>query len=479
MNENISWTNRDVLAATQGQFLFGGREETFSGIAIDSRTIQPGQLFVAIRGRSHDGHLFIEKAVKSGARGLLVERDFAEEARDFLERIDASCIAVDDTVRALGRLGRYRRRLMGLPVVAITGTNGKTTTKEMVAGVLAGKYRALATAGNYNNEIGVPLTLLRLEKKHQVAVLELGMNAPGEIDRLARICEPDVGLVLNVGAGHLAGLGDIDGVAAAKSELVTALGEKAVALLNADDPRVLAMAQKTAARVVTWGTGADADIRAVRVKKTARGTNLDIAFFGEQPTLNVQICCRGSHLVANALAAAAVGHVLDVPAAAVKAGLETFVPVAGRLVTTETAAGFVIMDDTYNANPGSSVVAIDELAEAAVPGRRIMVFGDMYELGRGAREMHRQIGRRAAERGVDKIFAVGEFAGAVAEGALAGGMPPADIFLGDKAEINGRLLDMVGAGDRVLVKGSRGMAMETIVAALMRQGQQAVTTEKG
>ena len=479
MNEDISWTNRDVLAATEGQFLFGGREETFSGIAIDSRTIQPGQLFVAIRGRSHDGHLFIEKAVKAGARGLLVSRDFAEEARGFLERIDASCIAVEDTVRALGRLGRYRRRLMGLPVVAITGTNGKTTTKEMVAGVLSGKYRVLATAGNYNNEIGVPLTLLRLRKEYQVVVLELGMNAPGEIDRLTRICEPDVGMVLNVGAGHLAGLGDIDGVAAAKRELVAALGEKAIALLNADDARVLAMAEKTAARVVTWGTGEDADIRAVRVEKTDRGVNLDLVFPGGQPHLNVQICCCGSHMVANALAAAAVGHVLAVPAAAIKAGLEAFVPVTGRLVTMETAAGFVIMDDTYNANPGSSAAAIDELAEAAVPGRRILVFGDMYELGEGSRDMHRQVGRRAADRGIDKIYATGEFAGAVAEGALAGGMSPADIVRGSKVEINGRLLDAVGPGDRVLVKGSRGMAMETIVAALMRQGQQAVTTEKG
>ncbi|MFP4038938.1 MAG: UDP-N-acetylmuramoyl-tripeptide--D-alanyl-D-alanine ligase [Desulfosudaceae bacterium] len=478
MSEKTPWTNRDILTATGGKIRYG-REDVYQGVTIDSRTARPGQLFVALRGKTHDGHLFIEKALRQGVRGLLVEQDYARKEAAYLEGIEATCIEVDDTTRALGRLGRFRRRLMGLPVVAITGTNGKTTTREMTTGILARHFRVLAPAGNYNNEIGVPLTLLRLEKDHQVGVLELGMNAPGEIKRLAGICEPDIGVVLNVSAGHLEGLGNIEGVAAAKSELVAALGDKSAAVLNADDPRVLGMADKACARVVTYGRRESADVRAVRMEKKAPGLLIGIEFPGRRKSLSVQLSSGGEHMISNALAAATVGFLLDIQEQDIKAALEDFGPVAGRLVVTETAAGFTIVDDTYNANPDSAAVAIDELVAAYGGGRRILVFGDMLELGEHAREMHREIGHLAAARGIDKIFAAGEFAGEVAEGARLGGMSPAAVAAGSKAAITRLLLEIIRPGDRVLVKGSRGMAMETVVVQLMELGQDPGLTEKG
>ncbi len=470
MVDKMVWTGPDVLAATEGEPICGTGDFVFSGVSIDSRTITPSQLFVAVRGERHDGHDYINEVQKKGVAGFVFDKARRPVVTETLDAADNLGVAVDDTVRALGGLGRYQRRRSGLIVAAITGTNGKTSTKEMTARILEQQYRVLATAGNNNNEIGVPLTLLRLEATHQVGVLELGMNAPGEIARLTGICEPDIGVVLNVGEGHLAGLGNIDNVARAKGELIEMMDEKGAAVLNADDPRVLKMAEMACGRVMTFGQTDRADVRAINVRQTAAGSAFDIRFADLEAVLPVRLNAGGLHLVHNALAAAAVGRLMDVAPAAIARGLANFAPVSGRMTVISTRTGYTVVDDTYNANPGSMRAAIATVTALAGQNRRLLVLGDMFELGAQAADLHEAVGRWAAESGTDLLFAVGEFAENVAAGAIGAGMAKDGINLGGKEQVVDILADAVRPGDWILVKGSRGMGMETIVAALVRTG---------
>lgn len=470
MAVNMVWTGPDVLAATEGELACGAGDFFFTGVSIDSRTISPSYLFVAVKGKTHDGHDYINEVLEKGVAGVIVEKS---RRPTVVERIKASgglCVAVEDTVRALGALARYRRRQAGLIVVAITGTNGKTSTKEMTARVLEQRYHVLTTAGNYNNEIGVPLTLLRLDASHQVGVLELGMNAPGEIARLTGICEPDIGVVLNVGEGHLAGLGSIEGVARAKGELVEMMGKNGAAVLNADDPRVLRLAEKAGGRVVTFSRGDRGDVRALNFQQTETGCAFDLLFSGQEESVPVRINGCGSHLVSNALAAAAVGKLMDVPLQAIGKGLEQFTPVPGRMNIIRTKAGFHVVDDTYNANPASMRAAIEAVREKRGQNRGFLVFGDMYELGGQAGAMHQAVGNWAAASGASMLFAVGDFAETVAEGAADAGMAKERIVTGTKERVTAALSGYVRSGDWILVKGSRAMAMETVVAAIVKEG---------
>ena len=474
-DNNLIWTGPDVLAATGGEPLCGDGLFRFTGVSIDSRTIDPGQLFVAIKGKRHDGHEYITDVLAAGVSGFIVERTCPASAVARIKTAGGLCLAVEDTIRALGALARFRRRKAGLPVVAITGSNGKTSTKEMTARVLEQRYDVLATAGNFNNEIGLPLTLLRLAASHEAAVLELGMNAPGEIARLTAICEPNIGVVLNVGEGHLAGLGGIEEVARAKGELIEAMGAAGTAVLNADDPRVLKMAERATGRVVTFGQNGHGDVRGLDYRQDGGTCLFDMVFAGEGDRLSVRLNGCGRHLVSNALAAAAAGKLLDVPPAAIKEGLEKFVPVAGRLTIIPTRSGFWVVDDTYNANPASMRAAMAAVASLKGDGRGLLVLGDMLELGQRAAELHREIGRRAAESGAALLFVVGDFAPVVAEGAVGAGMDRERITAGSKAEIIAALTSAVRPGDWVLSKGSRAMAMETVTAAVVAAGGGAVT----
>ena len=470
MAAKMVWTGPDVLAATEGELVCGSGDFCFSGVSIDSRAVKPSHLFVAIKGQHHDGHDYLAEALGKGVAGFVVAKSCPSPLIERIKSTGVFCLAVNDTVRALGALARYRRRQSGLIVVAITGTNGKTSTKEMTARVLEKRYRVLATAGNYNNEIGLPLTLLRLDDSHQVGVLEMGMNAPGEIARLTGICEPDIGVVLNVGEGHLAGLGNIDNVARAKGELIDMMGGNGAAVLNADDPRVLAMADKAAGRVVTFGQGSRGDVRATRIRAEDGGFVFDMLLPGQNVPASVRLKSCGRHLVSDALAAAAVGMLLNVPATSIVEGLGRFVPVSGRMTVIKTKAGFYVVDDTYNANPDSMRAAIETLK--ALRGRRpaFLILGDMYELGAQAAFMHKAVGKCTAESGVDMLLAVGEFAEIMAEGAVGAGMAKEKIVCGTKDRVVATLTAAVRTGDWVLVKGSRAMTMETVVAAIVEAG---------
>jgi len=354
-------------------------------------------------------------------------------------------------------------------VVAITGSNGKTTTKEMTAAILAARAPCLKTEGNLNNQYGLPLTLLRLEARHRAAVVEIGMNHAGEIKPLAEIAAPTVGVVTNVGTAHIEHLGSLDAIAREKGALFEALGAEASAVANADDPRVLALLARTPARAVTFGCSADADVRAEQPTASPAGVSFElIAPAGRAP---VRVAGVGRVPVMNALAAAAAALCAGADLDDVGRGLAAYRPPAGRLERLSLPSGAVLLNDSYNANPQSLEVALRSLAELKGAGRGIAVLGDMGELGSFAAEAHRQAGRRVGELGLDALFALGERAEQVAAGAREAGLDPARTWTGRDADaLAAQLRAALRPGDWVLVKGSRAMRMERIVAALAEPG---------
>ena len=461
----LPWTVDEILKATGGELLCGDRSRGFEKVGIDSRNISAGDLFVAIVGEVHDGHRFAKDVVKQGIGGLVVARDKAGEmpiADWQTGRI--ACVAVSDTLRALGDLAAFHRSRTDVAVVAITGSNGKTTTRQMTAAVVAKKFNTLSTIGNYNNQIGVPLTLLRLAPEHAWAVVELGTNSPGEIARLARICAPDIGVITNIGPAHLEGLGSLDGVMNEKGQLIDHLKTEGRAVLNADDRRVFKIAERTDRKVLLFGFSETAGIRASAVHETAGGTSFSLDL--PQESLGVDLKVPGRFMVTNALAAAAVGHLLELSAEEIKSGLEAIKPAWGRMNIFQTAGGIHIIDDTYNANPDSMQAAITTLNGLRANNRSVFVAGDMLELGGRAESLHKQVGGWVAAADIDKLMITGEFADAVASGAADAGMNRDDIFTGSRDEILDALKDSLHPGDWVLIKGSRGARMDTIVEGL-------------
>ncbi|OQX64063.1 MAG: hypothetical protein B5M56_01095 [Desulfococcus sp. 4484_241] len=471
MTPDLLWKAAEVARAAEGRLLSGSGETHFDRIVINSRLIEEKDLFVAIKGTRHDGHDFVAEVIGKGVRGVVVEHSGAPALMPMLESRGAVCVAVEDTTVALGRLARYRRRIVGPKVVAITGTSGKTTTRAITEAVCGRACRVLATHGNLNNAIGLPLTLLRLEMEHQLAILELGTNSPGEIAALAEICEPDIGVVLNVGPGHLQGLGSVEGVAREKGTLLEALDrESGVAVLNFDDPLVSGMADRASCRVIGYGLSKRADVRALSVKRGQRWLEFELFIRESGERVDVRLPCAGMFMVSNALAAAAVGCTLGIGAQEIKAGLERFVQVPGRMAIRNTRAGFTVVDDSYNANPSSVAAAISGLIDLKGDGRGILVMGDMLELGDHAADMHGKTGAVAVESGVDMICATGDFAKAVADGAVSAGMAPEKIITGSKDKIVNCLRSVLRDGDWVLVKGSRAMRMESVVSDLLALG---------
>jgi UDP-N-acetylmuramoyl-tripeptide--D-alanyl-D-alanine ligase len=459
-------TFQDILEATGGRLVQGRAETAFAGLSIDSRTIAPGEAFVAIRGETHDGHGFLPQVLAGGtASGVVVAADRLDGLGATLgARPQAACVAVADTTRALGDIAARHRRRSAAAVAAITGSNGKTSTRRMTAAVLARRFAVLEPARNLNNQIGVPLTLFRLEPRHQWAVLELGTSMPGEIARLAEICRPDVAVVTNVGPAHLERLGSLEGVAAEKGALVAGLAPGGRAVLNADDPRVAAMAAGLGGDVLMFGLAQSAGVRAAAIRETPTGLEFDLLVGGAGPRVRLE--AFGRVMVHNALAAAAVGTLLGLSPEELRAGLESFRPVPGRMGVTALPGELHLIDDTYNANPASMRAAVETLAALRGSGRALLVTGDMRELGPEAVRLHRELGRLAAEARVDRLFVCGGHAADVASGALAAGMPAAAIATGSRDEIRDALLGAVRPGDWVLVKGSRAMGMESIVRAL-------------
>ena len=461
----IPWTTKEILDATGGELLCGDPLRSFAGVSIDSRSITPDDFFLAIAGESHDGHGFAPAVVDQGIGGLVISRHKTEglPVAAWQEK-DISCITVDDTTRALGDLAAFNRRRTDVTVAAITGSNGKTTTRKLTAGVVARQFNSLATAGNFNNQIGLPLTLLELESAHQVAVVEMGTNNPGEIARLAEIALPDIGVLTNVGPAHLEGLGSLEGVKREKGDLIKGLNRGGKAVLNADDPRVLQLADEAQHDVLLYGQSPKAAIRAEEIKEEDQSTSFLLLL--KQEGVEVRLNAPGQYMVSNALAAAAVGFLLEIPAAQIKAGLESFTPVSGRMNICHLANGIHIIDDTYNANPDSMHAALATLDQMRSGSRGIFVAGDMLELGARAPELHSRLGALAAENRISRLYASGEYASNVREGALNQGMPSPDTLTGSRQEIIEDLKSFLQPGDWVLVKGSRGMAMEVVVEGL-------------
>jgi UDP-N-acetylmuramoyl-tripeptide--D-alanyl-D-alanine ligase len=452
------------LARDCGGTLRGDAETRVSGVSSDTRLLEPNQLFIAIRGTAFDGHQFVAEAVAKGARAVLVSSDGVDAG-------NAAVIRVEDTVLALGSLAKAHRSRFQGPVIAVTGSNGKTTTKEMCASILeAAGHRVRRSPGNYNNEIGLPLSILGLVADDNVLVVELGMNHPGEIDALGAIASPTVGAITQIAPAHLGPMGSVEAIASAKGELLERIRSEGVAVLNADDPLVMGQAGRFSGRVVRFGTGPEAEVRAGSIEPTAVGTRFELAT-GRGST-EIELHTPGRHQVWNALcavAAAAAADAADAPdarlLAAARSGLARFRPVAGRLVLSRTASGITLLDDSYNANPVSVEAALRALAEIEGAARRIAILGDMLELGPEGSDLHAQTGSAAAHAGVDLLVTVGELSRETASAARRGGIEEI-VEVSDAKAAASFLRSCVRSGDAVLVKGSRGMKLEAVVRAL-------------
>ena len=470
MTKSVPWHFSSIIKAVHGELLYGellygDTEHSFAGISIDSRTISRGDLFVAIKGQNYDGHNFIADAVENGAAGLLVSKsEIAGDRYKKWIKKGIVCFAAENTIDALGDIAALNRKQANISVVAITGSNGKTTTKEMTALVLSQRFNTLSTKGNYNNKIGLPLTIFRLDASHKWAVLELGMSKPGEISRLAEICKPDIGVITNIGTAHLEGFDSIEGIARAKGELLEHIGKNGTAVLNADDPRLLDLADKIQHDLLFFGFHENAGVRAQNIKQEAFGLSFRLMLPGETTLVNLK--SYTPVFVSNALAAAAAGHLAGLNAGEIKSGLEKFHPVNGRMNIIKTRKGFHIIDDTYNANPCSMKVAINALQTLKGRGSGILVAGDMLELGKDAGLIHQEIGAMAAAGDISRLYITGTFADDVAKGAHTKGLQSKKILIGTKEEILDDLTNRVKPGDWILVKGSRALCMEAIVEEL-------------
>ncbi len=454
------WTLADAARASAAVVERRGTRSGFVRVTTDTRAIRGGELFVALAGERHDAHDFVGDAVAAGAAGVVVARPVELPAAD-----DVSVLRVADTLRALQDLAADLRRRVDPTVLAITGSNGKTTTKEMLAAVLAaaaGEASVLKTSGNLNNLVGVPLTLLGLAGGERHAVIEMGMNAPGEIRRLTEIADPDVGLITNVGPAHLEGLGSIAGVARAKGELFAHMRPTGVAIVNAEDSHVAALGDAFAGRVVRFGEGGE--VRAEGVRSDERGAAAFRLLVGTDG-VEVALQIPGRHNVMNALAAAAAATAVGVAPAAIAAGLAAATPVGGRMRVVRLANGVTVVDDSYNANPASVAAALRSLVEAPAR-RRIAVLGDMLELGAASAEQHRAVGRLAGTLGLAALYLHGNFAPETARGAADGMGPSAIHIAANHAAIADALRAETRDGDWVLVKGSRGQRMEEVVRLL-------------
>src|SRR5579863_174654 len=426
-----------------------------AGISIDSRTVKPGELFVAIRGPRHDGHNFVAAALAQGVAAAVVERDRAAE---YPPEIRGRLLAVDDTLRALQELARsycdaWRNAKAARRVAAVTGSAGKTTTKEILAALLAARFRVLKSEGNLNNEYGLPLQLLRLDEADEAAVVELGMSHAGELKRLAEIARPDVGVVTRVAPVHLEFFASVDAIALAKRELIEGLaGRDSVAVLNADDPRVARFAEVAPGRVVTFGVSESADFRAENIQdRGLHGTEFDFIAQGQRARLSLPLA--GRHNVSNALAALAAASVWGVGAAEAKEVFPKLEATGMRGRVLQYGAGFTVINDCYNSNPVALAAMVELLANTPAAGRHILAAGEMLELGPTSAELHREAGRAAAASGkLAWIIGVQGDAENLVRGAVESGHPATQAkFFATSAEAGEFLGSLLAAGDLLLV----------------------------
>jgi UDP-N-acetylmuramoyl-tripeptide--D-alanyl-D-alanine ligase len=455
-------TAAEACQAMGGSLARGEGSVVARAVSTDSRRPVADALFIALRGPNHDGARYAAAAVGAGARIVALSRAAWQAGLAGALPPEVAVVLVEDPLEALGRLAGWHRRRHAARVVGVTGSNGKTSTKEMIASVLGGPPGVLATRGNLNNLVGMPLCLLGLGGEHHHAVLEMGMNAPGEIARLAAVARPEVGVVTNVHPVHLEGLGTLQAVAEAKGELIAALGPDAVAVLNADDPYVLKQGGRGPARRVTFGASPAADVRVLASRQAEHGLGIELSVGGRP--LAVDLPRLGLHHAMNAAAAAAVGWVEGVAPEQIAARLVSAPRPPMRLERLDVLGAHLLVD-CYNANPRSMQAALQTLVEVAGPGSRWAVLGDMLELGEASEQLHRQVGRAAAEAGLDGLCAFGPEARHLAAGALEAGLGDVEHVLEIEAALEW-LRGRCARGGWVLLKGSRGMRLERLARAL-------------
>ena len=444
-------STKDILEATGGALACGDAATDYSGVSTDSRKIDNGSLFIAIKGPNFDGHDFIGEAKKKGAAGALVSLDVKPAAADF------PVIKVKDTVKALGDIAKFHRRRFDIPVIALTGSNGKTTAKEMLALILSEKYDVLKNEGTENNFIGVPQTLLKLDESRDIAVVELGTSHFGEIAYLADIVQPNCGMIINIGPSHLEFFGSVENVRKEKLDLLKRVGEDGAAIVNGDDAELMSAAKKMCEEVLTFGFSEGCDFIAENVRESDCGIN-----FSVNDTYLVKLRVIGKHNVYNALAAIAAASLYGIDIEEAVRALEDFVLPKLRM-EYEKCGEVEFIFDCYNSNPASLKAAIETLRDTEPGKRKVLVAGDMLELGETAPVLHKEIGRFAAKSKIDLFVSVGTLSRYILEGAQEEGTGGESLLrFENSVEAASALKDILRKGDLVLVKGSRGMKMEEI-----------------
>jgi UDP-N-acetylmuramoyl-tripeptide--D-alanyl-D-alanine ligase len=453
----------DVLKATTGNLVTGALEKTFYGISTDSRLVKKGNLFIALKGEKFDGHDFVNQALQQGAAGIIVHD--AKVSKDLTDK-NVTVIKVADTLIALGDLAHEWRKRFSITVIGLTGSSGKTTTKEMIAAIIGRKKNILKTEGNLNNLIGLPQTIFRLTAEHELAILEMGTNTRGEIKRLTQIALPDIGLITNVGPAHLAGFGSIDVVREEKGDLFFNMSPSGTIIVNIDDKAVTLCAERWTGRKITFSMSPNADVTVKDIKMNGiKGMSFNL-IVGEN-TQKVEMKIVGLHHVNNAMAAAAAAFAVGTDIKTIAEGLMEFRPFSGRMEMVKLRNGSFLLDDSYNANPASVREALMTLKDLKIHHNGYVFLGDMLELGTESEEMHRKIGMLIATIGINALFLQGNFSRVTAAGAMEGGLSPENIFFLSN-ENNGinYLKENLKKGDWILVKGSRGMKMEKIVVQI-------------
>ena len=465
-----TFTIRQIIEATKGQLLAGSPinlDAEISGVSTDTRTINKGELFIPLVGEIFDGHYFVDKAIEKGASAVLIHRDDA----DFLPELfpAVAVIKVADTLKALQDLASFQRNRFNIPIVAVTGSNGKTTTKDMIALVLSEKYKVLKTQGNFNNEIGLPLTLLGLEDSHEVAVVEMGMNHLGEIHRLAEIARPNIGVITNIGVSHIQNLSTKENILKAKMEIFDFFTSEDRAILNGDDEFLSKIAEEFPYQVKYYGTSDISSIKAENIKLLGeQGISYNLNIGGE--THPVEIPIPGKHNVYNSLAAAAVGSLMGIELDKIANALRSYRSGKMRLNIFSTDSNIKVIDDVYNASPDSMKAAIEILKDLG-EGRKIAILGDMLELGDYSQKGHAEVGEAVAHKGIDILITVGQESKFIGTGASSCGMDNQNIIhLESNKDVIEYLDTLIEQGDKILVKGSRGMKMEEIVEYLRSWG---------
>jgi UDP-N-acetylmuramoyl-tripeptide--D-alanyl-D-alanine ligase len=453
---------QDCLNALEGQLLQGALTCPFRGVSINTRTVVKGELFVCIKGDRFDGHDFLTDAIMKKVGGIILSDPKKLPSKTIRKEEELFVILVQDTLKALQGLAKFQRKRFPLQIVAVTGTNGKSTTKEMIASILETRFKTLKTQGNLNNHIGLPLTLLKREPSHEMGVLELGMSAAGEIKKLAEIAQPDIGVITNISEGHLVQLKSLKDIQSAKGELFDALTEKSTAIVNADDPLVLELATSLCAKTITFGVDQPADVRATEIENRGNlGFQFKVNLFDK--TLSIRLPYLGYCNIYNALAALATGYSLGVKEDAMTRGLENYQHMSQRNEQIKHK-GIDFINDAYNANPRSMTEALKTLDNFKTQGRRIFVIGDMLELGNRSIVAHQNLGEEIAASKTNILIALGKLTSMSAKiaQALAGEKIQILEFTSHQ-EAAEFLAQEAISGDCVMFKGSRGAKVEKVL----------------